>query len=126
MTSATHGNGMPDPIRAQIVEETRNLFRWVAQQLPRFDPAPLTIDTLTLENVISFFAKAPTDPQIAAGALLRRPRPSGYYVLQLFLDESDEVCVDSYGQPYGRVVLARKLDAELAERFSEADLILFR
>jgi hypothetical protein len=115
-----------DPIRAQIAQAVPNLIKWVAEQLPSLDPNPPMVETLTFADVITYFTKAPADPRIAAGALLRRPRADHHFILQIFLDETNDVCSDNGGKPYGRTLIARHLDAELSVKFSETDLILFR
>ena len=88
---------------------------------------PQVIDLLTFKDVVAYFTdKHPGDPRIRAGALLSNPHPKGRLIFQVFLDDKDALCVGDDGAPYGRRMVARKLDGELAARFGQQDLLIFR
>ncbi len=86
------------------------------------------VDTLTFGDVAGYFSgERPDDPRIKAGALLMSAGPSPERVIfQVFLDEADQVCGDASGTPYGRRILARRLDPELADYFGGSDLLIFQ
>ncbi|HVQ92491.1 MAG TPA: hypothetical protein VMU51_15755 [Mycobacteriales bacterium] len=88
---------------------------------------PKLVRLLTFADVVGYFAAShPGDPVITGGALLRQAHPGGALVFQVFLDRADGLCVDRDGRPYGRVIVAERLDSELAEKFADVDLIVFR
>jgi len=88
---------------------------------------PPVIDVLTFPDVVAYFAdKRPDDPRIRAGALLSRNHPKGRLIFQVFLNEDDKLCSDGSSRPYGRRLIARRLDDELAARFGTKELLIFR
>jgi len=85
------------------------------------------VDTLTFGDVVGYFtAERPDDPRIKAGALLSAGHPRGRVVFQVFLDDADRVCGDASGTPYGRRVIAGRLDDELNDYLGGGDLLIFR
>jgi hypothetical protein len=100
-----------------------------------FDGAPrrrrrrrsVTASTLTLADVTGYFTRErPKDPDVKAAALLSAADPGGRRVFQVFLDQSDRLCADASGTPYGRQVIARRLDDELLGYLGGSDLLIFR
>ncbi len=84
-------------------------------------------DSLTFEEVVAYFTRAHNgDPAIAGGALYRRPHPQGHLVFQVFLNDNNELIFKQRGFPMGRVLIARRFDDELDEKFANVDLVLFR
>ena len=94
---------------------------------PPGQPEPAAVDTLTLRDVTAYFAgQRPGDPRVKAGALLSAPHPDGRQVVQVFLDAADRVCADASGAPYGRRVIARRLDDDLLDYLGGGNLLIFR
>ena len=90
-------------------------------------PRPAAVDTLTLREVTTYFAgQRPGDPRVKAGALLSVPDPDGRQVFQVFLDAADRLCADASGVPYGRRVIARRLDDDLLDYLGGGHLLIFR
>lgn len=88
---------------------------------------PVTVDMLTLADVTGYFAsERPPGPAVKAAALLFAPHPSGRQVFQVFLDEADRVYADPSGTPYGRRIIARRLDEELLGYLGGGELLIFR
>ena len=86
-----------------------------------------TVDTLTFGDVVGYFTdERPGDPRITSGALLSAEHPKGRQVFQVFLDDADRVCSDPSGTPYGRRVIARRLDDELTDYLGGGALLIFR
>jgi hypothetical protein len=86
-----------------------------------------TVDTLTFGDVVGYFTdERPGDPRITSGALLSAEHPKGRQVFQVFLDDADRVCRDPSGTPYGRRVVARRLDDELTDYLGGGALLIFR
>ena len=113
--------------------------RYVADVLGRltavFDQAldlprrrSVAVDTLVFGDVVSYFTgERPDDSRIKAGALLLSAGSGpGRVAFQVFLDEADQVCGDASGTPYGRRILARRLDAELTDYLGGGDLLIFQ
>ena len=106
----------------------------LGQAIAAFDKAfdlphrrPEVVDLLTFRDVVTYFAdKHPGDPRIKAGALLSGSHPKGSLIFQVFLDEDTRLCSDASGNPYGRRLIARRLDDELAARFGTKELLIFR
>jgi hypothetical protein len=90
----------------------------------------VSVGTLTLADVTGYFARErPQDSHVKAAALLSAADPGGrrvFRVFQVFLDEADRVCTDASGTPYGRQVIARRLDDELLGYLGGGDLLIFR
>ena len=85
------------------------------------------VDTLTFGDVVGYFTdERPGDPRITSGALLSAEHPKGRQVFQVFLDDADRVCRDPSGTPYGRRVVARRLDDELTDYLGGGALLIFR
>jgi hypothetical protein len=88
---------------------------------------PVIVDMLTLADVTGYFAsERPEGPGVKAAALLFAPHPSGRQVFQVFLDAADRVCADASGVPYGRRVIARRLDDDLLDYLGGGGLLIFR
>lgn len=86
-----------------------------------------TVDVLTFGDVARYFTdERPGDPRITAGALLFAGHPEGRVLFQVFLDGADRLCRDPSGTPYGRRVIARRLDDELIDYLGGGDLLIFR
>jgi hypothetical protein len=99
----------------------------VAFAEPAGQPRPAAVDTLTLREVTTYFAgQRPGDPRVKAGALLATPGPDGRQVFQVFLDAADRLCADAAGVPYGRRVIARRLDDDLLDYLGGGYLLIFR
>jgi hypothetical protein len=90
-------------------------------------PHPLHLDTLTFDEVVRYFVdERPDAPQVHHGALLaRHGGSSGIPCLQLFVDRENQPCLMPSGSPYGRFMVARRLDQELKALFAGRDLIIF-
>jgi hypothetical protein len=86
---------------------------------------PEVIPLITYEDAIKYFVSdRPNDPRVNRGAILRKPHPQGYHLIQMFLDENNDLLCDSFGKPYGRQLVAKRLDEELHDYFGDKDLIL--
>jgi len=87
----------------------------------------VVVDTLTLGEVAGYFSgHRPDDPRARTSALLTTTHPGGRMVFQVFLDDKDRVCADQSGTPYGRQVIARRLDDELLDYLGGSGLLIFR
>ena len=86
---------------------------------------PDVIPLITYEEAITYFvSNRPNDPRIKRGAILRKPHIQGYHIVQMFLDKNNEVVCDSAGKPYGRQLVALKLDEELLDTFGNKNVII--
>ncbi|WP_218004868.1 hypothetical protein [Actinomadura macra] len=105
----------------------------IAEELDRIFPKvskagkPIEISLFTFADAVRSFSRDhPGDPSITAGALLRRPHPGGHLIFQVFLDRKDQIVVQGDGRPHGKAIVARSLDDELAGKFTNSDLVIFR
>jgi hypothetical protein len=105
-----------------------NIFRELDEIIPVPEPSRLRVNRLfTFSDAVRYFAgDAPADPRIQGGALLKRPHARGQAIYQIFLDKADRVCLGKDGRPYGRAFVAENIDDELAAKFGDSDLIIFR
>jgi hypothetical protein len=113
-------------VEAQLLQ---TLLHWLQTVAGEEGPMrrPPVVKLLTFADVVRYFTEHhPGDPEIQAGALLRRPHPGGSLMFQIFLNGADDVCVDGRRKPYGRVLVAADLDHELADKFRDVDLVIFR
>ena len=80
---------------------------------------------ITYTDVIEYFVLSrPPLSSVAKGALLRKNRFKGVCITQVFLDEGNHLICKPNGVPYGRQILAKKIDRELLDAFSSTDLII--
>ena len=106
------------------------VFARVGDVLP--DPPTKTTDQFAYHDAVAWFEKAdPGELDVNGGALLRRPGPKGWLLVQVFLklhpsEEGLEIAQDDRGQIRGRRLIARRLDGELEQVFADTDLIIFR
>jgi hypothetical protein len=86
---------------------------------------PEVVPEMTYVEAISYFVKnRPTDSRVAKGAMLLQDHPQGRMLVQVFLDKNHDLACDSSGKPYGRRLVIKRLDAELADAFGGQDLIV--
>ncbi|KPQ39236.1 MAG: hypothetical protein HLUCCO16_08900 [Phormidium sp. OSCR] len=86
---------------------------------------PEVIPLISYDDAMKYFVgDRPNDSRIKKGALLRKPHPQGYHIVQMFLNQNDDLVCDSLGRPYGRQFIAREIDEELQECFADKDVII--
>lgn len=86
---------------------------------------PKVVPLMTYEDVIKYFvSNRPSDSRVKKGVLLRMSHSQGQLLAQMFLDFNDQIIDDQNGNPYGRQLVARKLDQELLDAFDKQDLII--
>ncbi|MEU6254825.1 hypothetical protein [Streptomyces sp. NPDC047043] len=90
-------------------------------------PKPLYLDLLTFDEVVRYFVnERPEEDGVHHGALLAQQGLSGGIpCLQLFVDGDNRPCLSPDGPPYGRYMVAQRLDGELMTMFGGRDLIIF-
>jgi len=88
-------------------------------------PNPTPIDVLTFTFAMEYFSLNRTEvPRAVRGAVLRQQHPLGVLVIQVFLDEKNNIIFKSDNTPYGRRLLATRLDDELDQWFENHDLLI--
>lgn len=88
-------------------------------------PEPKAVDRMTYEDAIKYFIQQrPEDDKVDKGVILRERNSKGYLFIQAFLDNENNVIKKKNGMPFGRKLAVKELDEELAERFSDKDMIL--
>ena len=107
-------DGFNQDVFAQFGELLRDLLK-----------LPQVIPVMTYEEAIKYFVSArPNDPRIKKGAILRKYHIQGHQISQMFLDKNNELVCDPTGKPYGRQLVAIKLDEELLDTFGDKDVII--
>ncbi|MEO0967416.1 MAG: hypothetical protein AAFX80_03515 [Cyanobacteria bacterium J06639_18] len=80
---------------------------------------------LTYSAVIKYFVtERPEDIKIKKGAVLLEKCSQGFLITQVFLDSNNQLVCDVHDRPYGRRVLAIKIDKELQDAFGKQNLII--
>ena len=83
------------------------------------------IPVMTYESAIEYFVTdRPADPRIVKGAILHQPHRQGQHLAQVFLDKNNQLVCRHDGKPYGRQLVAERLDEELLEVFDGTNLII--
>jgi hypothetical protein len=86
---------------------------------------PEVIPIISYESVMEYFVtNRPADSRVIKGAILRQPHSQGQHLYQVFLDSNNRLVCSDDGKPYGRQLVAKKLDKELQENFDDQDLII--
>jgi len=106
-------------------ELNQDIFTQLGELLRDILTLPDVIPLITFKEAITYFvSNRPNDPKIKRGAILRQPHRQGHHIIQMFLDKNNELVCDSANQPYGRQLVAIKLDDELLETFGDKNVIM--
>lgn len=80
---------------------------------------------ITYSLVIEYFVtERPEDTRVKKGAVLRENHSQGYLITQVFLDNKNKLVCDTNDRPYGRRIIAKKIDEELQNNFGNQNLII--
>ncbi|ESA37119.1 hypothetical protein N836_00120 [Leptolyngbya sp. Heron Island J] len=111
-----------------LIEQFRGLSRTIFGSQPReTQQESKAVNLLRYEDLIQYFVEAkPDDLKISQGALIKEYKGSKYLILQIFLDKNYEIVSSSSGKPYGRRILAKKLDQELVDAFNGKEMIIVK
>jgi hypothetical protein len=108
--------GSRDPLAEKYQEWLRDVL-----ELPQVVPV------MTYEEAVQYFVTdRPSDPKIEKGAILRQSHSQGDRLTQVFLDRNNDLVRDSDGKPYGRQLVARKIDEEFHNTFGDKNLIIVK
>lgn len=107
---------------ARFHQEIASQFsEWLQDFLQKAEIVPV----MTYEEAMQYFVtNRPSDPRVKKGGILREPHPEGQFLAQLFLDGNNQIVYRRDGKPYGRYLVAKKLDEELEDTFDNKDLII--
>jgi hypothetical protein len=102
-----------------------SIFEWfqgLFQKTGQISIVPI----MTYDDALKYFIqeRPKNSPKIKKGAISRQKHSKGYLLAWAFLDQNEELVCDDKGNPYGRQLIAQKLDKELAETFGNSDLII--
>lgn len=108
------------------LEEIPKLLHKLDQWLRDFLSSPPEVEVFTYREAVEYFVNArPSDPAVRRGALLVLPHDRGQLVLLVFLNESNDLLPDNTGKTYGRRVVSKELDEELAAALAGKSLLIF-
>jgi hypothetical protein len=92
-----------------------------------FLPETGSVSEMTYAAVMEYFVTdRPDNKDIVRGAILlqRSLRLEGVRLVQVFLDKDLNIVCGSDGRPYGRKMVANKLNRELRDAFGDKNLII--
>ena len=102
-------------------------FEWVHNlfQQSKSDKVPV-VAMMSYDEALKYFIqeRPKNNHNIKKGAIFLEKQNEGYFLMWAFLDKDEELVLDDKGNPYGRQVIAQKLDKELAETFGDGHLIV--
>lgn len=105
-------------------EDVERIVRDFNQCLSRIQGIPEVLEEITFEEAISYFqSDRPASLNLKKGAIIRQEHPEGQILGQVFLDENNHLICRSNGIPYGRQLVAKKLDKKLIEVLSYREVI---
>ncbi|NMG09505.1 hypothetical protein [Brasilonema sp. UFV-L1] len=97
----------------------------LADSFKNFLQVEIEVQVLTYDSAIEYFVEnRPPESNVVKGAILRGTEARGQSIIQVFLDKENQLVCMPDGRPYGRKLIARKLDNELDEAFGNEDLII--
>ena len=120
-------------IKRLITGESRQDRKFTSQMRRKlqdarvFLPETGSVSEITYAAVIEYFVTdRPDNKDIVRGAILRQrsSRQEGVRLVQVFLDKDFNLVCGSGGKPYGRKMVANKLNSELRDAFGEKNLII--
>ena len=108
-----------------ILQEIHATLMTLNQYLQNLFKVPTVIPIMTYESAIKYFVtERPKEPQYIKGALLKRSHKQGYWMVQVFLDQNNNLIYTDSRTLYGRQLVAKDLDDELKEAFGKEELII--
>lgn len=107
-------------------EDVGRIVREFNKWLPRIHGIPEVLEEITFDEAISYFqSDRPANPNVKKGAIIPQKRPEGQFLGQVFLDGNNALICRPDGTPYGRQLVAKKLDKKLSDILGERELIAF-
>jgi len=102
-----------------------NMLCQFTEKVQSFLNPPYTIQVMTYEQAMRYFVEErPRDSRVKKGAIIRKTHPLGYSLMQVFLDANNDLVMRPDGKPYGRQLVAKRLDEELIEFFGNKDMLI--
>jgi len=121
-SSQAKQNVTPEKSNQQSLFET--FSEWFKGLLKKPEDLPV-VPMMTYDAAMKYFiTERPSDPRIQKGGILRQKHPKGYLLALMFLDNNEEFVLRPDQKPYGRQLIAKELDKELMDTFSDKNLIL--
>ncbi|OZH52842.1 hypothetical protein AFK68_21700 [Hydrocoleum sp. CS-953] len=94
--------------------------KWISQ----ISEVPEVQVMMTYAEAIDYFqSDMPSHCSVKKGVIIRQEIPEGQLLGQVFLDTNNQLVCRSDGTPYGRQLVAIKLDGQLNINFGNQDLI---
>ncbi|BAY84678.1 hypothetical protein NIES267_41740 [Calothrix parasitica NIES-267] len=85
------------------------------------------IPEMTLKKAINYFIKEyPRDCQFDKYIMAWEFHPQGHLLTQAFADKENHLVTRKNGKPYGRKIVVKKIDEELAEIFQGNHVVAFQ
>ena len=105
-------------------EDVQRIVRDFNQCLSRIQGIPDVLEDITFDQAISYFqSDRPGTPNVKKGVIIRQEHPEGQFLGQVFLDANNHLICRSNGIPYGRQLVAKKLDKKLIDVLGDQKLI---
>lgn len=107
-------------------EDVRQIVSNFNKWLPRIQGIPEVLEEITFDEAISYFqSDQPRNANVKKGAIIHQKYPEGQLLGQVFLSGNNHLICRPNGIPYGRQLVAKKLDKKLSDIFGERELIAF-
>jgi len=107
-------------------EDVRRIVGEFNKWSSRIQGIPEVLEEITFDEAISYFqSDRPGTANLKKGAILRQIHPEGEILAQVFLDASNHLISRPNGIPYGRQLVAKKLDIKLSDVLGDRELIAF-
>ncbi|MEG3976237.1 MAG: hypothetical protein WBA89_20070 [Microcoleus sp.] len=105
-------------------EDVQRIVRDFNQCLSRIQGIPEVLEEITFDDAISYFhSDLPGTPNVKKGAIMRQEHPEGQFLGQVFLDVNNNLVCRPNEIPYGRQLVAKKLDKKLTDVLGDRELI---
>lgn len=105
-------------------DEARRIMAQFEESSSRILRVPEVQPTITFNEAISYFqSDMPSDTTVAKGAIVRKNSSEGTLLGQIFLDANNQLVRRPDGTPYGRQLVARKLERKLNDTFENKELL---
>lgn len=107
-------------------EDVQRIVREFNKWLSRIHGIPEVLEEITFDEAISYFqSDKPGNANVKKGAIIRQKHPEGQFLGQVFLDGNNDLICRPDGTPYGRQLVAKKLDKKLNDILGDRELIAF-
>lgn len=105
-------------------EDERRILAQFKEWSPRILAVPEVQKIVTFDEVIGFLkSDVPGELTVSKGVVVRQDHPEGQVLGEIFIDKNNHIVRRKDGTPYGRQLVAKKLDKKLTRTFGNSSFI---